>query len=311
MRAFWRTWGTQTLEAAQSARYKPRLIFQLLIFLVVFGCANVITTMICTIPTVIWAVQEAIGGDVDDAMQLVTRMPSWLTLVMLAGAGAQTVAAIFYCRLIEQRPLRSMGFRRDGWLRRYLIGFAVGAGLLLAAAGICVLGGAMQFSRAAQPSVGYVLLFLLGFVIQGMGEEVMMRGYVLVSLTSRVPKAAAVGISAVLFGLLHLSNQGMGLLPLCNLILFGVLAGVYFLRFDDIWGICGVHSAWNFVQGNVLGIQVSGIADLPTLMTASTTSSGALLHGGAFGLEGGLAVTGVMTLSIAALVLIPGRRQGR
>ena len=135
--------------------------------------------------------------------------------------------------------------------------------------------------------------------------EVLVRGYFMVSLNNRCRTAVAVVISSVAFSALHLGNPGLSWLALLNLTLFGVFMAVYILRTDDIWGACAIHSAWNFAQGNLLGIRVSGAAQLPTVAIMNPIGEQALFHGGDFGLEGGLIVTLVILAAIALTLFLP------
>ena len=98
---------------------------------------------------------------------------------------------------------------------------------------------------------------------------------------------------------LHLLNNGIAPLALVNLFLYGVFASLYFLWRGNIWGIAAFHSMWNFAQGNVFGILVSGGDFGVSLLVSVSDPSGALINGGDFGLEGGVAVTVVLTLGIA------------
>ncbi len=33
---------------------------------------------------------------------------------------------------------------------------------------------------------------------------------------------------------------------------------LYMLKTDNIWGVASLHGAWNFAQGNLVGVAVSG-----------------------------------------------------
>ena len=69
-------------------------------------------------------------------------------------------------------------------------------------------------------SVGYFVLFLLGFLIQGMAEEVLCRGYFMVSLARRYSLIVAIVTNAVVFAALHLLNSGITVLAFVNLVMF-------------------------------------------------------------------------------------------
>jgi membrane protease YdiL (CAAX protease family) len=102
---------------------------------------------------------------------------------------------------------------------------------------------------------------------------------------------------------LHYGNSGINLLGLLNLFLFGVFAALYFLRRGSIWGISAIHSMWNFAQGNVFGCAVSGNSGMDSIFSTTSQSANTIFNGGAFGPEGGLGVT--IILSIGIIILLP------
>ena len=118
----------------------------------------------------------------------------------------------------------------------------------------------------------------------------------------RIPVSAAIAVSSVMFACLHLSNPGISVLAFINLVLFGVFAGVYMLKRGNIWGVCAIHSLWNFVQGNFYGINVSGMSEMTSIFKMTSVESKTILNGGEFGLEGGLGVTVVCVLGILVML---------
>lgn len=305
------------LAQAREARFQPKLIIQILLFLAVFWVGNTIASWILIVPTMIGIFSDPqllaaiTSGDVESsfsaslsASMSVMEKP-WIMLISLFATVATTLICILYCCKIEKRSIASMGFRKTGWLMRYLKGYAIGTGMLLLCVLILWLMGDLDFAFAEKIPVFYILAFFVGFVLQGMSEEVLVRGYFMVSLGNRCHKAVAVGISSVAFAMLHLANPGINLLALLNLTLFGVFMAVYVLRTDDLWGVCAIHSAWNFAQGNLVGIRVSGMAQLPTVAIMQPLGDQWMFHGGGFGLEGGLIVTFVTLAAIALTLFLP------
>jgi hypothetical protein len=156
-------------------------------------------------------------------------------------------------------------------------------------------------------------LFLLGFLIQGMAEEVLCRSYLMVSLSRGWPVWVCALLNSLLFSILHLGNDNVSVIALINIFLFGLFASMLTLRRGSIWMAGAVHSMWNFAQGNLFGIPVSGIQGLPSPLS-SRLESGALrelLNGGAFGLEGGLAVTVVLLAGCAVVLIAPTKKSER
>jgi hypothetical protein len=87
-----------------------------------------------------------------------------------------------------------------------------------------------------------------------------------------------------------------------NLFLFGAFAAIYALAEGELWGICAWHAVWNWAQGDLLGLPVSG--GVHTGLWVSIHANGPpILTGGTFGPEGGLAATGVLVAGILALFI--------
>jgi len=170
-----------------------------------------------------------------------------------------------------------------------------------------VVTGSLKLSASANFAFGTWILFGLGYMIQGMAEEVLCRSYFMVSLARRYPMWVAVILNALFFAALHLGNSGISALAFVNLTLFGVFASVYFIKRGSIWGIGAVHSIWNFVQGNFYGIKVSGMESNCSVFASAMTEGRDLIHGGAFGLEGGLAVTLVLVAGTLFLLTKPAK----
>ena len=93
----------------------------------------------------------------------------------------------------------------------------------------------------------------------------------------------------------------MTLLAYINIFLFGLFLALLFIRFENIWIVGALHSIWNFAQGNLFGIQVSGMQLQPSLIKSDVKEGWELINGGSFGVEGGLAVTVVLAVTLGIL----------
>ena len=115
--------------------------------------------------------------------------------------------------------------------------------------------------------------------------------------------------SSLVFGLAHLGNAGAT--PLIGVLLgveLGVLFGAAYLLTRRLWICAALHFAWNFVQGGVFSIAVSGHTGEAWLR--GTLSGPAWLSGGAFGAEGSV-VSVVLCLAAAGVLLKLAHRRGR
>lgn len=283
------------------------LLWEILVFVAVFLVSSIIQAIFLmpveffiqfTHPEIFAA---AISGDMSNYMEMVKEITSsdlYVVASLFSTTGIILVTLLF-CKLIQKRRMTSLGFVKKDMIKEYLSGFLMGFLFFTAAVLICVVTGAVKFNGFSRSfSIGMFLLFLLGYLVQGMSEEVLCRGYFMVSVSRRYPLVAGILANSLSFAALHLFNSGISVLAFVNLALFGVFASVYFLKRGNIWGIAAFHSVWNLVQGNVYGILVSGMRTQCSVFSTTMAEGKGLMNGGAFGLEGGLGVTIVLIAGI-------------
>ena len=209
------------------------------------------------------------------------------------------VALWLWLRFKEGRPFSSLGFRGGDALRRFLTGLVIGAGLLtLSVLSLRVLGDYQSVPGAAGGLSGWaalvpVLLVALVWIVQSSTEETLMRGYLLQTGGVQLPGWVAILIPALIFSGLHFLTPGpKEPVAVVNIVLFAVFASFIALRQGSLWMVCGAHVGWNWFQGNVFGVPVSGnVYNTALFPMGPTADASHLLSGGAFGVEGSLMVT--------------------
>lgn len=228
------------------------------------------------------------GVPLDDEATL----PLGLELLLFTGQCLLTLAVYLLIswalvRGIDRRPFRALGLAPS---RRALLGLGAGMGIsllaLLLSQGFVALmgwGRTMELPAfAGEPAwaiISYVLL--LAFVLQGIGEEVLFRGYLLHSL-SRRPHLATL-LSAAAFMLPHLASSGGQRSVLEHLIYlaipfsFGLSAGFLALAVGSVWAAVGIHAGFHVATavGVALGLALEGPA--PWLAVAILHALAALL----------------------------------
>ncbi len=101
---------------------------------------------------------------------------------------------------------------------------------------------------------------------------------------------------------MHLANDNVTFLSILSIVLSGVTMALYMLKRDNLWSVIGLHGAWDFIQGNVYGIAVSGTDVGSSIFHfANKTSAPEWVFGGGFGTEGSLITSLVELLFIAYL----------
>ncbi len=100
----------------------------------------------------------------------------------------------------------------------------------------------------------------------------------------------AFAVSAAVFGFSHLGNPNATVFAAtCIALEAGVMLGAFYALTGGVWVSIGVHMAWNFTQGYVFGIAVSGTELGPAIARSMpNVTIPEWLTGGAFGPEASL-----------------------
>ncbi|HEY6916034.1 MAG TPA: type II CAAX endopeptidase family protein [Allosphingosinicella sp.] len=231
------------------------------------------------------------------------------TTAVLGAEVAIAALSIFLYRLAvlkgeKRRPEEIAG----SWaIRETLIGLAVGAGMMTATVGILAGTGlySLHFGvpQSAWDEIGMAIR-------SGVAEEVLFRAILLRLLWRAFGPLAAFGLSAALFGALHLGNPNASLFAaLCIAIEAGIMLGAFYALTGRIWVSIGVHAGWNFTQGWVFGAAVSGFAEKGTWgVSTPDPAAAAYLSGGPFGPEASLPGLAVGTLVGAGTLWLAWQR---
>ncbi|MDX6613169.1 MAG: protease family protein [Blastocatellia bacterium] len=207
--------------------------------------------------------------------------------------------------LLEDLPARALGWANHrGWLRDLGLGSIIGAVSVLFAALLGIAGRGLHFSlnAAATPSaIGKTLLFTAPlFVLAASGEEMLFRGYPLQTFTRARLTWLGIFLTSFPFAAAHLANPNVVRgVTFANTALAGVWLAAAYLRTRSLWLPLGIHWAWNWMMGAVLGLPVSGITRLaPASLLRVQDTGPAWLTGGAYGPEGGAICTIALLIAI-------------
>ena len=275
-----------------------RLVADIVLFYVI---GTLITMFLC-VP--LFLIQKALGMEM-----LEGSLPSLFLerLLMLVGYLSAAVLVLRWRKL----PLSLLGMSLRGRGKDLLAGLGVAVLLYAVGFGTSLLMGIVEIA-----SVEWVPRDLLGtllfFLLVAVTEEVMLRGFVLGRMLSAgMNRFVALFLSSALFSAMHLFNPNFALLPFVNILLAGCLLGASFLYTRNLCFPVVLHWFWNWLQGPVLGYEVSGMDSGETLLTLRLTGSD-LLTGGSFGFEGSLLCTVLLvggTLVIVAYYERRGRKE--
>lgn len=169
---------------------------------------------------------------------------------------------LVWVRFVEKRPLNSLGLTKGresiailkGWLYALLVNGSIIVSL--------VCSGDLRLAQVVSPDRLLVsLIFLLTAThFQGTYEEVIIRGWYFPSLSRHYGKWAGLGISSLIFGLAHLyAFQDM--MPIVNIVLFGILTCLYVWEEGNLWLVIGFHSFNNFLLVSVFTLKTGFLGD--------------------------------------------------
>lgn len=275
-------------------RSAGRLVTDIVLFYVI---GTLITMFLC-VP--LFLIQKALGMEMQEGC-----LPSLFLerLLMLVGYLSAAVLVLRWRNL----PLSLLGMSLKGRGKDLLAGLGVAMLLYAVGFGTSLLMGTVEIA-----SVQWVPRDLLGtllfFLLVAVTEEVMLRGFVLGRMLSAgMNRFVALFLSSALFSAMHLFNPNFALLPFVNILLAGCLLGASFLYTRNLCFPVVLHWFWNWLQGPVLGYEVSGMDSGETLLTLRLTGSD-LLTGGSFGFEGSLLCTVLLVVGTLAIVAYYERR---
>ena len=109
----------------------------------------------------------------------------------------------------------------------------------------------LPIALEGKDSVSLTIFFLTAAVAAPIFEEILFRGFLLPSLTRYLPVWGAIGVSALIFAIAHLSLSEV--LPLATL---GVVLGFVYARSRSLLASMLLHSLWN--SGTLLSLFVLG-----------------------------------------------------
>lgn len=139
--------------------------------------------------------------------------------------------------------------------------------------------------------------------MMALGEELLFRGFMLSGFIHILNnKYIAVLLTAILFGLAHAGNPNATIVSVISNGLGGVMYAIAFIESNSIWLPFGLHFAWNFFQGPILGFPVSGM-DFGGIIEQNPAVSQNLIYGGTYGPEGGIIGISFRILVILMLLL--------
>ena len=131
---------------------------------------------------------------------------------------------------------------------------------------------------------GLLSALIASALFPAVSEEIFFRGIVFRFIERFGGTWAGLAVSSALFGAAHLANPAATWTSTIFIAVeAGILLGGVYMLTRNLWLPMGIHAAWNFTQGAIFGVPVSGLEDHGII--ESTLRGPEILSGGPFGLE--------------------------
>lgn len=195
----------------------------------------------------------------------------------------------------------NMGFGLRGRGKDLLCGLGMAAAIYAIGYIVSLIAGWIRIDGVHfDPS--YLILQFVFYIMVAIMEESMMRGFVLGHMLDvGMNKFLALVLSSFIFACLHLGNPDMTNFSFCNLMLAGILLGIAYVYTRNLWFPISLHLFWNYIQGPILGYDVSGTGGTNTLFKLNV-SDNTLMNGGDFGFEASLPCTILMIIATGFII---------
>jgi uncharacterized protein len=242
----------------------------------------------------LWAIRHAPSGGADSA-----RLGAAL---LLAAALVALYAGLV--RSLERRAARELAPRT----LQAVAGVILGLALFSSVFGLLHLVGVAHWQGISTRFD--VFPMLAASILAAVGEELAFRGGLFRILEESAGTGMALALSAALFGLLHGLNPGATVISTAAIALeAGVLLAAAYVLTRNLWLPIGLHLGWNFTEGGIFGVSVSGGSAGKGIFSVSLTGP-PLLTGGKFGPEASLIAIAIC-LAVAIVLLVLAARNGR
>ena len=192
-------------------------------------------------------------------------------------------------RLVDRRGWRSVRLDRSALRIRALIAaLALGTvAVAFATIPLLAIGWLRVVPGPAGSSIGLGLAIVWFLAPAALWEEMVFRGYGFSVLAEWWGTPAALGITSLAFGLVHLQNEGATPGSVSVVVIAGLFLGTVLVVLRSLWAAFAAHLAWNWALAGALHSAVSGIPfATPDYRVIDAGPDWAT--GGVWGPEGGL-----------------------
>ncbi len=147
-----------------------------------------------------------------------------------------------------------------------------------------------------------VLFGLVTAILVSSSEEIVFRAYPIKKFKNKINESILLMSTSLIFSLLHLFNKGYNWRSFLFLFLAGIFLGKLFLDTKTAWINISFHFIWNFTEGYIFGLPISGTEPRTTVYKLLLIND-SVYTGGFFGIESSIISIFVMGLFLLSYIL--------
>lgn len=248
--------------------------------------------------------QVEIAGKINNFFQ---NSPYGLLISQAVGIACVFIAIYIFLKFVDKKRFSDIGLvYRKKEFSKFIFGLILGIISISLIFFILLITGNISISNIFEPNFSTAaIISLITFIIVGIKEELLSRGYCITALNAMKKPWLSVIISSVIFSAMHLLNPNVKILGLINIILVGILFGYMYIKTNNLWMSIGYHITWNYFQGVVYGFHVSGL-NIKGIFDCNVLKDN-ILTGGSFGPEAGILTTIVVIIGLLIIRKLPSK----
>lgn len=247
----------------------------------------------------IYALFRQVGWNAKQAPEIHSSLADFAVRAL-----APLIAYLILVNLLERRPMTELAARKI--IPGGLAGVAGGLLMVSVTVGVMTLLGSYHVT-GFNPNMHWLGVLTWVGLGAAIGEELVFRGVLFRIVEEGLGSWWALALSALLFGAIHLGNQGASLWSGFAIAAdAGLMLGLLYHVTRSLPVCMGFHAAWNFFEGPFYGTPVSGFKADGWLV--ASLSGPDWLTGGEFGLDSSIVTVMVCSLISVGLFIVALRR---
>ena len=235
------------------------------------------------------------------AVEIDRSHPSWLYCVYFTLA---TISFLLFCHKVVFNKWPSVSVSDLIKIPiEFIIGLLIGVVQLFLSFVVMYLCGARFDISPSGTFSSQIIIYLFRYFYVAIVEEAIYRGLIFPIVSRRYGVIIAAITSSIMFGMLHLFNNGITWLSFISTVIWGFEVCIAYCIFNNLAISSGIHLGWNVTIGLLCGMNLSGFS-IPCSYFITNISGPDIIIGRDFGPEESIIMIPMTVIFSVALFFI-------